>query len=202
MIRSLYYLKAMGFNFVDTHTNHFEQVQNFQELKQLVSSCTLCQFSKTRKFSLMEPKIKNAKLLILDVFGQKSENESGILLNSKKGEKLKHYIYQILGLCDEDFYFSYLFKCFCNGKFDDFSLQSCLPFFWNELKLIQPAFLLCLGEYTFKSLGFKDYHILKGEVFAYKNFFIMPSYDLDFIEKNPSYVKNFIQDLKKIKGFL
>ena len=140
MIRSLYYLKAMGFNFVDTHINHFEQVQNFQELKQLVSSCTLCQFSKTRKFSLMEPKIKNAKLLILDVFGQKSENESGILLNSKKGEKLKHYIYQILGLCDEDFYFSYLFKCFCNGKFDDFSLQSCLPFFWNELKLIQPAF--------------------------------------------------------------
>ncbi|AJP35411.1 uracil-DNA glycosylase family protein [Campylobacter jejuni] len=202
MIRSLYYLKAMGFNFVDTHINHFEQVQNFQELKQLVSSCTLCQFSKTRKFSLMEPKIKNAKLLILDVFGQKSENESGILLNSKKGEKLKHYIYQILGLCDEDFYFSYLFKCFCNGKFDDFSLQSCLPFFWNELKLIQPAFLLCLGEYTFKSLGFKDYHILKGEVFSYKNFFIMPSYDLDFIEKNPSYEKNFIQDLKKIKGFL
>lgn len=58
----------------------------------------------------------------------------------QKGEKLKHYIYQILGLCDEDFYFSYLFKCFCNGKFDDFSLQSCLPFFWNELKLIQPAF--------------------------------------------------------------
>ncbi len=58
------------------------------------------------------------------------------------------------------------------------------------------------GEYTFKSLGFKDYHILKGEVFAYKNFFIMPSYDLDFIEKNPSYEKNFIQDLKKIKGFL
>ncbi|EMV9652788.1 hypothetical protein AADV22_001764, partial [Campylobacter jejuni] len=57
-------------------------------------------------------------------------------------------------------------------------------------------------EYTFKSLGFKDYHILKGEVFAYKNFFIMPSYDLDFIEKNPSYEKNFIQDLKKIKGFL
>ncbi|EAL0015366.1 hypothetical protein BBY97_03050, partial [Campylobacter jejuni] len=110
--------------------------------------------------------------------------------------------YQILGLCDEDFYFSYLFKCFCNGKFDDFSLQSCLPFFWNELKLIQPAFLLCLGEYTFKNLGFKDYHILKGEVFAYKNFFIMPSYDLDFIEKNPSYEKNFIQDLKKIKGFL
>ncbi|HFZ5033376.1 hypothetical protein ACTFDH_02270, partial [Campylobacter jejuni] len=24
----------------------------------------------------------------------------------------------------------------------------------------------------------------------------------DFIEKNPSYEKNFIQDLKKIKGFL
>ncbi|MFQ6341926.1 uracil-DNA glycosylase family protein [Campylobacter sp. VTCC 70190] len=206
MIRSLYYLKAMGFSFIDTPLNtptkSPEQAQNFKDLKKLISSCTLCSFSKTRQFSLMEKDIKKVKLLIVDTFATKSENESGILLNSKKGEKLKHYLYENLGLRDEDFYFSYLFKCFCNGKFDDFSLQSCLPFFLNELKLIKPTFLLCLGEYAFKSLGFKDFHILKGEIFAYHNFFIMPSYDLDFIEKNPSYEKNFIQDLKKIKGFL
>ncbi len=73
--------------------------------------------------------------------------------------------------------------------------------FLERTKTDSTCFLLCLGEYTFKSLGFKDYHILKGEVFAYKNFFIMPSYDLDFIEKNPSYEKNFIQDLKKLKDF-
>ena len=124
----------MGFNFVDTHINSLEPMRDFEELKKLVSSCNLCQFSKTRKFSLIEPKMKNAKLLILDVFGQKSENDSGILLHSKKGEKLKYYMHQILGLHDEDFYFSYLFKCFCNGKFDDFSLQSCLPFFWNNYR--------------------------------------------------------------------
>lgn len=77
-----------------------------------------------------------------------------------------------------------------------------LTIFLERTKTDSTCFFACLGEYTFKSLGFKDYHILKGEVFAYKNFFIMPSYDLDFIEKNPSYEKNFIQDLKKIKGFL
>ncbi|KQH14013.1 phage SPO1 DNA polymerase-related protein, partial [Campylobacter coli] len=35
-----------------------------------------------------------------------------------------------------------------------------------------------------------------------KNFFIMASFELEFIEKNPSCEKIFIQDLKKIKGFL
>ncbi|MCC8278084.1 uracil-DNA glycosylase family protein [Campylobacter sp. VicNov18] len=202
MLRSLYYLKAMGFDFVDTQTNHYEQIQTFEELKKNIQACTLCQLSKTRKFALMEAKMKNVKLLILDAYGQKSENESGVLLNSKKGERLKHYIHEILGLCNEDFYFSYLFKCFCNGKFDDFSLQSCLPFFWNELKLVRPSLVLCLGEDAFKGLGFRDFDVLRGEIFAYKNFFIMPNYGLDFIEKNPSYEQQFMQDLKKIKGFL
>ncbi|MDX2322947.1 uracil-DNA glycosylase family protein [Campylobacter hepaticus] len=202
MLRSLYYLKAMGFDFINTYTNYRGQVHNFEELKKNIQTCTLCHFSKTRKFSLIEQKMKKVKLLIVDTHSQKSENESGILLDSKKGEKLKYYIHKNLGLSNEDFYFSYLFKCFSNGKFDDFSLQSCLPFFWNELKLIQPSFLLCLGEYAFKSLGFKDFDILRGEIFTYKNFFIMPSYELNFIEKNPSYEKIFIQDLNKIKGFL
>ncbi|MED7853017.1 hypothetical protein VWN94_10095, partial [Campylobacter coli] len=43
--------------------------------------------------------------------------------------------------------------------------------------------------------------LLRGEIFAYKNFFIMASFELEFIEKNPSCEKIFIQDLKKIKGF-
>ncbi|EJC2330858.1 uracil-DNA glycosylase family protein, partial [Campylobacter coli] len=178
------------------------KIENFKDLRKNIQECTLCHFSKSRCFTLMENEIKNASLMIVDTLAHKNENEKGVLLNSKKGERLKFYLKEILGLCEKEFYFSYLFKCFSNGKFDDFSLQSCLPFFWNELELVQPKMILCLGEYPFKSLGFSDFNALRGEIFAYKNFFIMASFELEFIEKNPSCEKIFIQDLKKIKGFL
>lgn len=202
MIRELHYLKAMGYDFIDENLKNDFWIKNFKELQNSVQNCTLCHFSKTRKHSLIEKEQKQVKLLILASFAQKSENESGILLDSSRGKKLKKLLQEIIGLKRENFYFSYLFKCFSYSKFDNFSLQSCLPFFWSELKLIKPKIILCLGEYAFEGLGFKDFKALRGEIFAYENFFIMPSFELEFIEKNPSYEKDFINDLKKLKGFL
>ena len=202
MIRELHYLKAMGYDFIDENLKNDFWIKNFKELQNSVQNCTLCHFSKTRKHSLIEKEQKQVKLLILASFAQKSENESGILLDSSRGKKLKKLLQEIIGLNRENFYFSYLFKCFSYSKFDNFSLQSCLPFFWSELKLIKPKIILCLGEYAFEGLGFKDFKALRGEIFAYENFFIMPSFELEFIEKNPSYEKDFINDLKKLKGFL
>lgn len=202
MIRSLYYLKAMGYNFTDKPSNIQPKIKNFENLRSNIQKCNLCHFSKFRRFTLMENQLKPVNLMILDTFGQKIENENGYILESKKGKTLQSYIYNILGLKKEQFYFSYLLKCFSNGKFDDFSLQSCLPFFWNEVELLQPKFVLCLGEYAFNSLGFSDFNALRGEIFTHKNFFFMASFDLEFIEKNPSYKKDFMEDLKKIKGFL
>ncbi|MCX2683100.1 uracil-DNA glycosylase family protein [Campylobacter sp. MIT 21-1685] len=202
MIRTLHYLKAIGCDFCDDfiHSN-ITLNQNFTELQKNVQKCTLCHFSKTRKHSLMERKLKNTKLMILAARSQESENESGIVLKSRQGEFLQNCCKEILQLHAEEFYFSYVFKCFSN-KFDDFSLQSCIPFFWNELYLVRPKILLCLGEYAFKSLGFNDFNALRGELFSFKDFFIIASFELEFLEKNPSYQTAFRDDLQKIKGFL
>lgn len=202
MIRDLYYLKAIGYHFLEELPHKRKYNINFKNLNNNIKQCTLCHFSKNRKHSLMEKEQKNNNLMILASHADKSENESGILLNSSKGSLLKKYLKLYLNLEEKDFYFSYLFKCFSYGKNDDFSLQSCLPFFYDELNLIRPKILLCLGEYAFKSLGLKDFNILRGEIFSYQNFFILPSFELEFIEKNPSYEKKFIEDLIKLKGFL
>ncbi|WP_170999723.1 uracil-DNA glycosylase family protein [Campylobacter aviculae] len=202
MIRSLHYLRAMGYNFIDETNKIKIKIQNFQDLKTNIQKCNLCHFSKSRRFILMESEIKNAKLMIVDTLEQNIENENNDILESKKGKILQNYINDILGLKKDQFYFSHLFKCYPNGKFDDFSLQSCLPFFWNEVELLQPKFILCLGEYTFNGLGFSNFNVLRGEIFTHEKFFFMASFELEFIEKNPSYEKFFIQDLQKIKGFL
>lgn len=202
MIRGLHYLKAIGYDFMDENLRSDVPVKTFKELQNSVSNCTLCHFSKMRKHALIEAEQKRVKLLILGAHAQKSENESGVLLDSLRGENLRELVWEVLGLKREEFYFSYLFKCFSYSKFDDFSLQSCLPFFWDELRLIKPKIVLCLGKYAFEGLGFRDFGALRGEIFAYDDFFIMPSFELEFIERNPSHKKRFIDDLQRIKGFL
>lgn len=202
MIRSLHYLKAMGYNFIEKTHPKQKKINDFKSLYLNASTCTLCNFSKLRKHSLMEKKQRSVKLFILGNCAQKSENESGILLESHRGKLLQNEIKNTLRLDRDEFYFSYLFKCFSDGKNDDFSLQSCLPFFWSELELIQPKILLCLGEYVFRSLGFSNFNDIRGEIFPYKNFFILTSFSLEFLERNPSKKEHFINDLMKIKGYL
>ncbi|WP_279042825.1 uracil-DNA glycosylase family protein [Campylobacter helveticus] len=202
MIRSLHYLKAMGYHFSPQNISKINTIDDFKTLRNKVSVCTLCNFSKTRRKILMEERLKSCKLFILDTHASKNENENGILLQSKKGEFLVNSIEKTLNLSRDEFYFSYIFKCFSANKNDDFALHSCLPFLLNEIKLIKPKILLCLGEYALKSLGFKDFKTLRGELFAYENFFILASFDGEFLERNPSFKEEFFKDLKKIKGLL
>jgi len=201
MIRTLHYLKAIGYDFFSENNSQEPKIKNFEELKKDITNCTLCQLCKKRKFPLVEKEQKKVRLFIIGSLAQKSENESGILLNSKNGLILKKQLFESLNLKEEGFYFSYLFKCF-STKIDDFSLQSCLPFLLNEIQIIKPKIILCLGAYALKALGFEDFTNLRGEIFAYKNFFVLASFDIEFIEKNPSFQKDFIEDLEKIKGFL
>lgn len=201
-IRSLYYLKAIGYDFNDEFLAFKQDSSSFEELKNNVKNCTLCYFSKKRKHSLIESDFKKAKLMVLSTHASDIENKNGKVFSSTKMQNLKNYLKENLKLGEKEIYFSYLFKCFSSGKNDDFSLQSCLPFFFDEFELIKPKILLCLGEYSLKALGFENFSTLKGEIFSYKNSFILPSFELDFLERNPSYRQDFIEDLKKIKGFL
>ncbi|EJA8518776.1 hypothetical protein MU007_001942, partial [Campylobacter upsaliensis] len=112
MIRSLHYLKAMGYDFSPQNFSKLDSLDDFKTLRDKIATCTLCNFSKTRKKILMEERLKPCKLFILDTHASQNENESGILLQSKKGKFLFNSLEKILNLSRDEFYFSYIFKCF------------------------------------------------------------------------------------------
>lgn len=201
-IRNLHYLKSFGYEFVDKELPIQEIKSDFMELRKDISVCELCALSKKRKNALVEPFLKQSKLMVLDSFADKNEDESGILLNSRKGKKLLNLIKAVLDLKQDEIYISYVYKCFSGNKNDALALSLCLPYFWAEFRLIKPSVLLILGEDSFINLGFEDFARLRGELWTYKNSWIMPSFDIDFILKNPSYEKEFVKDLNKIKGLL
>lgn len=201
-LKVLHYLKAFGYEFIDKNLHFSSSKENdFLELKQRIEACRLCQLSKKRQHSLIANKFEKTKLMILDSFASKSENESGILLNSMKGRKLLELLKEHLKLEAHDFYLAYVYKCFTSQN-DAFALKQCLPYFWAEFKLCSPKILLILGKESFENIGFDEYESLKGELFSHQNTWVLPSFDVDFILKNPSFEKDFIKDLNKIKALL
>ncbi|TQR34676.1 hypothetical protein DMB92_01575 [Campylobacter sp. MIT 99-7217] len=201
-IRGLYYLKAFGYEFIDSHLSFQNEDLDFYQLKAQIANCSLCTLSKKRKCSVLDKMKKPCKLMIVDSFISKSENDSGVILNSNKGLNLKTMLKESLFLHEEEYYMSYVLKCFSANKNDDFALKQCLPYWFNEFYLLCPKVVLILGQNSFECLGFKDFSLLRGELFSYKNSWIMSTFDLDFIAKNPSFKQDFLADLQKIKGLL
>ena len=201
-IRNLHYLKSFGYEFVSKELDYKDQEGDFERLKDRVSNCQLCFLSKKRCKSLIEPHLKPARLMILDSFAEKNEDKSGKLLVSHKGKKLLFLLKEVLNLSQDEIFISYVYKCFSAGKNDAFALSSCLPYFWSEFKLLRPKVLLVLGEDSFVNLGFDDFKRLRGEVFSHLKSWVLPSFSLEFIIKNPSFEQEFIKDLNKIKALL
>ena len=201
VLRSLFYLRAFGYDFLED-INKDSKYNSYESLQEQIYSCKLCVFSKKRKHLFFPKKKKDIKLFIIDSFVKKQENENGIFMDSKQNTKLKFLLKQHLNLEKKDYYISYIYKCFCDEKNDDFALKQCLPYIFEEFSLLKPKLILCLGENAFKALGFKDFKQLRGELFIFFNAWFLPSFDVDFILKNPSLEEKFIKDLKKIKAFL
>lgn len=174
--------------------------QKFINLRADIEKCELCTLSKKRKNSLIEKEFKPCKMMIISNFADKSEDESGIILNSTRGDLLKSMINEALG--EINFYQSYIYKCFNAHKNDASALFQCLPYFWAEFELISPRVLLILGQDCFENLGFKDFQRVRGAVFSHFESKIIATYSIEFIEKNPSHKADFMGDLSKIKAFL
>ncbi|AJC86063.1 uracil-DNA glycosylase family protein [Campylobacter sp. RM16704] len=200
--RNLHYLRAFGFEYIEEQMQFKKHDLNFEELKDKVKNCKLCHFSKLRKNILMEKEVKNAKIIIFQSFVDKDENESGKLFASKAKQELLQICKELLNLSENEIYFSYMIKCFSNFKIDEYAVNSCLPYFYSELEFIKAKLVLCLGKEAFAGLGFENFQKYKGQWLHFNNILLLPSYDLNFLNKNPSFYTEFIEDIKKIKGYL
>ncbi|AJC84363.1 uracil-DNA glycosylase family protein [Campylobacter peloridis] len=200
--RKLHYLKAFGFEYIQENKHIFQIDFNYQELNEKIRTCSLCHFSKLRKKSLINNDVKKAKIIVYQAYIDKEENESGEFFASKLKQDFLKLCKEHLNLEKEDIYASYMLKCFSNFKTDDNALKLCLPYFYNELNFVNSKIILCLGKEAFFSLGFDNFERYKGEWLHFGECFVMPTYDLEFLSKNPSLFVEFIEDIKKIKGRL
>jgi uracil-DNA glycosylase len=105
-------------------------------------------------------------------------------------------IIKTMGLCREDVFIGNILKCrpdvdtpSGNRKPTPAEMETCLPWLWRQIELIQPKVLIALGDTAVKGL-IPDLRIgitkLRGQWLQFRNIPLMPTYHPAYLLRNQS----------------
>ena len=207
-LRRLLYYKAFGYRYVSAEilSGGERFFKALDALKSATAECNLCELAKTRAGS-GEQNFKNSKtsanvkLMIVALAPGANEGFGGGL-----EAEIEATLDQIC--TPEQIYFSFLIKCAVpqNRRISSEIILKCAPYLTDEIKILKPKVVLCLGELCCKIVlrngDLAGMDVLHGSVFNEGGISFVPSFDPAFIAQNPSKAELFKEDLQKIKGLL
>ena len=213
-LRRLLYYKAFGYRYVSAEilSGGARFFKALDALKSATAECNLCELAKTRTSS-SEQNFKNfktiknfkapagVKLMIVALAPGASEGLGGSL-----EAEVAAALDQICA--PEEIYYSFLIRCAVpqNRRVNSEMILKCAPYLTDEIKILKPKVVLCLGELCCKIVlrngDLAGMDVLHGSVFNEGGISFVPSFDPAFIAQNPSKAELFKEDLQKIKGLL
>ncbi|WP_298954663.1 uracil-DNA glycosylase family protein [uncultured Campylobacter sp.] len=207
-LRRLLYYKAFGYRYVSAEilSGGARFFKALDALKSATAECNLCELAKTRTSS-SEQNFKNfktptsVKLMIVALAPGVSEGFGGGL-----EAEVAAALDQICA--PEQIYFSFLIRCTVpqNRRISSEIILKCAPYLTDEIKILKPKVVLCLGELCCKIVlrngDLAGMDVLHGSVFNEGGISFVPSFDPAFIAQNPSKAELFKEDLQRIKELL
>jgi len=210
LLQNLYRLKAIGFEYID-HFNINEKISyeipaSMEELASNISSCHLCDLSKSRTQSMSGYGSKDASLMIVDFSVSQAQDSSNSYYSGRSGETLKNMIEKVLLLSVEDVFMTHCVKCkpLNANKPSPSEYNSCKNYLYSQIEFVKPKVIVVLGEEAYSHLtGNSDnFENVRGHVINFKETKLIPIYHQSHLLRNPELKKITLNDLKTIKSCL
>lgn len=211
LLENLYRLKALGYKYIDPITPNsqtpFTSLPNsLQTLSDTISSCYLCDLSKSRNQSMSGFGNPRAEVMFIDAFVSAAEDESGEYFVGRSGVMLRDMIEKVLHFSLKDIYFTHAIKCKPFGFQTPSSSEcnSCRGYLTQQISIVQPKIIVPLGAeaYQIVSGDEGDFERVRGEIIPMGNSVLIPMYHPLYLVRNPSMKKEAMRDLQTIKGQL
>lgn len=210
LLQNLYRLKALGFEYIEpfciNQKNSHEKARNIEELSKNISTCHLCDLSKSRSQSMSGFGNKNADVMIIDYSVSLSEDNTNSYYSGRSGEILTNMIENVLGLKIEDVYFTHAIKCKpLNSNLPSSSeWDSCKDYLFSQIEFVKPKVVVTLGKDAYAKVTSENenFEIVRGHVIDFKKYKLIPIYHPNHLLRNPDDKKIALNDLKTIKSCL
>lgn len=190
----LKYLKLFGFKFVnDINLKNTLKIKSLNELNIHLQNCSLCNLSNTTKYKNINNQTNIKVIFIVNKFYGYNEPFS-----LKEKEIFQKIISNVLNLKKEDFIVLPIIKCQALMPINSSYFNLCKNYILNELELIKSKLIVTFGD-SFDVLFNSNFINIRGNLIKLNNLKIIPTYDINYIIKNPTKKIEFYNDLKKIK---
>ncbi len=177
-------------------------MDDFELLKQEVNQCTKCALSKTRTNVVFGEGSQNAGIMLIGEGPGYYEDQQGRPFVGKSGQLLD----KILDVCGftrkEHVFIGNIVKCRPPNNRDPLpeERESCLPYLYKQIEMIEPKIIILLGATALKGLIDPNAKITKvrGEWLNWNDRLVMPTFHPSALLRNEKLKRPVWEDFKKV----
>ncbi len=180
----------------------FQKAESLEELDSLINTCTKCELSRTRTkfvFGIGNP---HARAMLIGEAPGADEDKQGEPFVGKAG-KLLNDILKAIDLTRDDVFIANILKCRPPGNRDPLpsEMETCMPYLYKQIELINPKIILCLGRIAANGLLNKKLSLsaLRGNIYEFNGIKVVVTYHPAALLRNPGWKKGCWEDVKKFK---
>lgn len=174
----------------------------WDELKSACESCDGCELCKTRTNCVFGVGNTNADIMFVGEAPGQQEDLSGIPFVGRAGQLLDKFLYAI-DIKREDVYIANILKCRPPQNRDPRpeEEEACIDFLREQVRLIDPKVIVCLGRIAAMKLIKPDFKITQehGMWFKKGNYLMTAVYHPAALLRDPRKKEDMLRDMQKIK---
>jgi DNA polymerase len=173
------------------------------ELSKEVAGCTKCRLHLKRSNTVLGEGNAAARIMFVGEAPGADEDRLGRPFVGKAGQLLDKALNALDFFRQENFYICNICKCRPenNRTPEDDEAEACLPYLRNQVALIKPRIIVCLGATAVRHIIDKQARItnIRGNWYERKGYYITATFHPAALLRDESKKKLFWEDLKKIK---
>ncbi len=175
--------------------------ERFEELKKTCLSCTACPLSQTRTNVVFGEGNPDADLMFVGEAPGEQEDLSGKPFVGRSGQLLDRYL-EYVGIRREDVFIANIIKCRPPANRDPKPSEEelCMPYLREQVRLIRPKIIVCLGRIAAMKLIREDYRITEehGQWIRKGNFLMTAVFHPAAILRDPRKKELMLDDMISI----
>ena len=178
---------------------------DWEELEQQCINCRKCAIGNKRTNCVFGCGNKNADIMFIGEAPGQSEDAEGIPFVGLAGKHLDKFLCAV-GINREDVYIANILKCRPDNNRDPLpeEQENCINYLREQVKLVRPKLIVCLGRISAMKLIKPDFKITKEHGIFFKKgaFTITAVYHPAALLRDPSKNQDMYTDMKKIAEFI
>ena len=175
---------------------------SLEELQRACADCQACPLGKTRTKSVFGTGDVRAELMFVGEAPGEQEDLSGVPFVGRAGQLLDKFLYAV-DIPRKKVYIANILKCRPPKNRDPLPAEedACIGYLREQVRLIRPKLIVCLGRVSAMRLIKPDFKITKehGEWFERGGYLMTAVYHPAALLRDPRKKEDMLEDMKRIK---